>query len=237
MPRLLNLCLALAVSIPAVTVAQSAWAGELKLLAEAPETDGSGKLSGSPATTKELASDPGEEIWHLHLWAKLDKGAPGPLYAEISGKVPGSGKSYVVQNFEKSDYEGDKYISWSIELDGNTGFNRNRDYTIELVQLNSKGKNISLTSRGKFKLTYTEPAEEEDEGGQEDDGGQEDGDEQDAHDSLGGEGDEGDGGGDDGPPAVAPPAKKGCSVDPGRNGGSALVLLLLVGAAIRRRRD
>ena len=233
MPRLLNLCLALAVSIPAVTVAQSAWAGELKLLAEAPETDGSGKLSGNPTTTKELASDPGEEIWHLHLWAKLDKGAPGPLYAEISGKIPGSGKSYVVQNFEKSDYEGEKYISWSIELDGNTGFNRNRDYTIELVQLNSKGKNISLTSRGKFKLAYTEPAEQEDEGG-EDEADDDGDDEQDIHDSLGG--DDG-GGGDDGPPAVAPPTKKGCSVDPGRSGGSALVLLLLVGAAIRRRRD
>ncbi len=235
MPRLSNLLLALAISVPAATVAQSAWASELKLLAAPAETDDSGKLSGSPETVKELKSDPGEETWHLHLWAKVDKGAPGPLYAEIKGKVPGSGKSYTVANPEKADYDGEKYVSWSIELDGNTGFNRNKDYTVELVQLNSKGKNISLTPSSKFKLLYTEPEEPDDEGGDEE--GEDEGDDlddQDVHDSFAGDDA---GGGDDGPPPVAPPPKKGCSVDPQPLGGSAILLMLAVGAAVRRRRD
>lgn len=235
MPRFSNLSLALVFGVATAAATADAYAGELKLFSKAPATDDSGKLSGDATTTAELASLPGEEIWELHLWAKLDKGAPGPLYAEFLGKLPGSGKRYKVQNFEKSDYDGEKYVTWSIELDGNIGFNRDRTYTVEMVQLNAKGKNLVLAS-SKIKLVYTAEEEPEDDGGDEEEGEDdgEDLDDQDVHDSFAGDDD----GAGDGPPPVAPPAKKkGCSVDPEPFSGPGVLLMIALGAMLRRRRD
>lgn len=221
-----------------MAVATPAFAGELKIFQEAPEVDGSGKLSGGAKATKEIASVAGEETWNVHMWAKLDKGAPGPLYAEAFGKL--NGKKYLAGRFEKSDYEGDKYLMWTLELTGNLGFNRDREYTIELNQVDAKNKNVTLAS-SKLTLKYTEAAAEEDdddddEGGS-DEGGSDDGNssEQDAHDTLAGAE-----GGGDGPPPVTPPGKKkGCSVDPVQHGTPALLGLFVLGvlAAGRRRRD
>jgi len=231
MLRLPNLCLALACGVATVAVSSSAWASELKILAAPAETDGAGKLTGSPKTIKELASLPGEETWEFHMWAKLDKGAPGPLYAEFYGDL--NGKRYLAQRFEKSDYNGEKYISWSIELDGNLGFNRKRTYKVELSQLGQKDKSIKLASSSiKLLFTEDEPEESEEESGGdeeevEDDGADLGDDEQDAHDSLG-----------DGPPPVAPPAKKkGCSVQSEPFSGPAILLMVGLGALIRRRRE
>ena len=73
--------------------------------------------------------------------AKLDKGAPGPLYVEFYGSMPGSGKRYKVAWFhEHRTYEGEKYVSLEMELEGNNGFNRGKSYAVELVQVNDKGR-------------------------------------------------------------------------------------------------
>lgn len=234
--QLSNLCLALCFGAAVAAVAPDALAGELKVLAAEPEVDGSGKLTGKAESLSEIPSAEGEEIWTIHMWAKIDKGAPGPLYAEFFGDL--NGKKYLAQRFEKSDYDGEKYVSWSIELDGNLGFNRDRTYTIELNQLGAKDKSIKLAS-SKVTLRYTEPApEEEDEGGgdeaAEEEGGGDDLSEQDVHDSLAGDGGEG----GDGPPPVTPATKKkGCSVGASPIGGGGLLAMLVLGAFFRRRRD
>lgn len=235
MPRLSNVCLAICFGAAVAAVAPDALAGELKVLAAEPEVDGSGKLTGNPETLKEIPSAEGEEIWTIHMWAKIDKGAPGPLYAEFYGDL--NGKRYLAQRFEKSDYDGEKYVSWSIELDGNLGFNRDRTYTVELNQLGPKDKSIKFAS-SKVTLRFTEAApEEEDEGGGEgegEEGGGDDLSEQDVHDSLAGDG----GGGGDGPPPVTPATKKkGCSVGASPIGGGGLLAMLVLGALFRRRRD
>ena len=235
MPRFSNICLALGFGAVTAAVAPAAFAGEVKVLAEAPEVDGSGKLTGKAETIKEINSEAGEELWTVHLWAKLDKGAPGPLYAEFFGDL--NGKKYLAQRFEKSDYDGEKYVTWSIELDGNLGFNRDRSYTLELNQLGPKDKSIKLAS-AKITLRYTEPAPLEEEGGEDEgDEGEDEGDdlsEQDVHDSLAGDGGEG----GDGPPPVTPGTKKkGCSVGTSPVGAGGLLAMLALGAFIRRRRD
>ncbi|MEM7159930.1 MAG: hypothetical protein AAF799_44230 [Myxococcota bacterium] len=213
--------------------APNALASEVKFAAEPFETKDDGSLTdaGRGAAISELASLPGEESWPLHIWAKLDKGAPGPLYVEFFDKLPGSGKRYMAWRYEHNGYEGEKYVSIEVELDGNTGFNKDHTYTVEVSQVNDKGRNIKLTE-GKLKLTYTEPPEDEGD----DDGEDEEVSEQDVLDSFAG-GDE-DGDGDEAPPEIAPPAKKkGCNVDPGVGAApGVLVLLLLGGGLVRRRR-
>ncbi len=210
-----------------VAISSPVWAGELKVLAESAQTDASGKLTGSPKTLKELASQPGEETWDLHLWAKLDKGAAGPLYAEFYGDL--NGKRYLAQRFEKSDYNGEKYVAWSIELDGNVGFNRKRTYTIELIQFGANDKTIKLASSS-IKLLYTEdeePDEPQDSGG-EDEGYEEDSDADVGENDVDGAA--------AGPPPVAP-AKKGCTINPEPFNGTTILLMVGLGALIRRRRS
>lgn len=216
-------------------VAPDALAGEVKFGAEPLETDDQGNLTsaGRSAAIKEIKSLPGEEIWPLHVWAKIDKGAPGPLYVEFYGTIPGSEKRYRAWAYAHNGYEGEKFVSLSMELEGNVGFNKGRSYTVEVVQLNEKGKNLKLAS-SKITLAYVE-AEAEPES---DDEGDEDGDEelseQDELDSLGGDDEEGDA---EGPPPVDPASsKKGCRVDPGMGAAPGVLVLLMLGAGVTRRR-
>jgi len=215
-----------------VCVPQLAWAGEVKFGAEPLETDDSGKLTdtGRRAAVTELPSQPGEELWILHVWAQIDKGAPGPLYADFIGKLP-DGKPYTAYRHEYGQYEGEKFVSYEMELDGNEGFNKGKTYTVNLKQISSKGKDIVLAS-SKITLAYTEaPPEPEGSGEGDTDGGDDELSAQDELDTLGG------GGGDDGPPPVENKGKKGCAVDPHAYGTPGWLMLLMLGAAARRRRN
>lgn len=214
-------------------VAPEALAGEVKFGAEPLETNDAGDITkaGRSAAIKELKSLPGEEIWPIHVWTKIDKGAPGPLYVEFYGKVPGSNKRYRAWAYEHRGYEGEKFVSVSFELDGNDGFNRGRTYDVEVVQLDDKGKNLKLAS-SKVSLVFTE-GEPEEEGDDEGDEG-DDLSEQDELDSFT---NEDEGGSDEAPPPVTPPStKKGCSVDPGMGAAPGVLVLLMLGAGMARRR-
>lgn len=222
--------------------APQAFAGDVKFGAKPLETDDSGKLTdaGKSAAVKQLPSNPGEEVWPLHLWAQIDKGAPGPLYVEFFDKLPGSGKRYKAWAYEHAGYEGEKYVTLDIELEGDVGFNKGHTYTVEISQLDNKGKNLVLAS-GQLELVYTEgkPEDEEEEG--EDEGKDEDGqtEEQDELDSFAG-GEEANSG-EAPPPVTSPGKKKGCSVDSGTDAAPGMLVLLMLAAGAlsrppRRRR-
>lgn len=235
--RSLGFALALAGGLLA---APAALAGDVKFGAKPLETDDSGKLTdaGKSAAVKQLPSNPGEEVWPLHLWAQIDKGAPGPLYVEFFDKLPGSGKRYKAWAYEHAGYEGEKYVTLEIELEGDVGFNKGHTYTIEISQLDNKGKNLVLAS-GQLELVYTagKPEDSEEEEG-DDEGEDEDGQtkEQDELDSFAG-GDEANSG-EAPPPVTSPGKKKGCSVDTSSGIAPGLLVLLLLGLARppRRRR-
>lgn len=219
-----------------VLVAPRAWAGEVKFGAEPLDTDDNGNLTstGRSAAVKEIKSLPGEEVWPLHVWAKIDKGAPGPLYVEFYGQIPGSKKRYRAWAYEHRGYEGEPFVSLSMELEGNVGFNKGHTYSVEVVQLDDKGKNLKLAT-GKLTLTYVEgEPEPEDEG--EDEGEDED-DEISAQDELdslgGGEGNDAEAGP---PPVDSASSKKGCQIDPGLGAAPGVLALLVLGASVTRRR-
>jgi MYXO-CTERM domain-containing protein len=238
--RLRSLGFALALGV-GLLAAPQAFASDVKFGAKPLEIDDKGKITeaGKSAAVKQLPSNPGEELWPLHLWAQIDKGAPGPIYVEFFDKLPGSGKRYKAWAYEHTGYEGEKYLSLEIELKGDVGFNKGHTYTVEVSQLDNKGKNLVLAS-GQLELVYTEGKPEDEEG--EDDGedgeGKDDESAQDELDSLGGPDENNDGGGGEAPPPVTSPGKKkGCSVDPGTGAApGVLALILLVGAGIGRRR-
>src|SRR5262249_7250952 len=128
--RLRSLGFALALGI-GLLAAPHAFAGEVKFGAQPLETDDAGKITdaGKKGASKQLPRRPGEEVWPLHLWAQIDKGAPGPLYVEFFDKLPGSGKRYKAWAYEHSTYDGEKYVTLEIELEGDVGFNKGHTYT------------------------------------------------------------------------------------------------------------
>ncbi|MBC8067644.1 MAG: hypothetical protein IAG13_04860, partial [Deltaproteobacteria bacterium] len=72
-------------------ISGTAWAGELKIGAAKLDVDDSGAITdaGRKAATEELKNEPGDdEVWIAHIWAKLDKGGPGPLQFEFYGELP-----------------------------------------------------------------------------------------------------------------------------------------------------
>ncbi|MEX1365856.1 MAG: MYXO-CTERM sorting domain-containing protein [Nannocystaceae bacterium] len=221
----------------AALISPDALAGEVKFAAEPFDTDDQGKLTdaGRSAAVKDLPSEPGEEVWPLHIWAEIDKGAPGPLYVEFFGKLPGSGKRYLAWRYEHSGYEGGKFVTIEVELEGDRGFNRGRTYAVELSQVDDKGKNLKLAS-GQITLAFTEATEED---GDEGEGDDDDGDElseQDELDSFAADDPEV-GDGEQGPPEVTPPSKKkGCHVEPGMGAAPGVLVMLLLGAGLGRRR-
>jgi MYXO-CTERM domain-containing protein len=218
-----------------------AHAGEVKVGAQKLATDDSGNITdaGRKAATDELKNEPGDdEIWIAHIWAKLDKGAPGPLNIEFYGTLP-DGKPYLTFRKVEDGYDGGKYFSVELELDGDDGFNKNKAYKIEITQLDDKGKEFKLAS-GKIKLGWVDHKEEGEggkaEGGKEE-GGKEESDtaEQDQLDTISAGGDGG-GGADGGPPPVEGKKKKGCAIEPEDSGLLGLGVLFALGAFTRRRR-
>jgi len=214
--------------------AAPAFAGEIKFGKEPLAVDGQGNITdaGRKGAVEEIPSEPGDEEWTVHIWAKLDKPAPGALNVEFYDKTP-DGKRYLAYRHVENDFEGGKYVHLELSLEGGQGFNKNHTYSVEITQLDDKGRDFKLAT-GKLKLGWT-PAPAEPEGedeGKDEEGKDEEGeDSQDAHDTLGAEG-----AAEGGPPPVEPKKKKGCAVDPTAPSGAALgVLVLLVLGAARRR--
>ncbi|HET6586120.1 MAG TPA: hypothetical protein VFG69_21830, partial [Nannocystaceae bacterium] len=182
--------------VPAVALAAAfllaspAFAGEIKFGKDKLAVDGEGKLTaeGMKAAVEEIPSIPGDEEWIVHLWARLDKAAPGALNIEFYGKTP-DGQKYLAYRHAENDFEGGKYVSLELELEDGQGFNKNHTYTVEITQLDDKGRDFKLAT-GKLKLGYTPPPAEADDGKDDDgkDDDEDDGaDDQDAHDTLGNE--------------------------------------------------
>jgi hypothetical protein len=215
--------------------AEEIWFGEGEASLE---TDEEGNLTEAGAKTKltELDAVPGEEDWELKLHARMSKSAAeGPLYTEFYQTL--QGKEYIVFRHEDLDYDGSRLYTTMILLEGNIGFNKDREYRVQIVQNN--GKKDIVMARGKIKLINTgRKAEgEEEEAGEEEEGEEEEAEEEEEDEE---EEDEGDGGQEAPPPIEETPAKKkGCTVASGGVldvGVSGLAILLLA-AASRRRRD
>ena len=207
-----------------------AWAGEAKVGAEPLDTDGSGKLTkaGQAAAVSEIEAQPGDDLWVLHLWAKIDNGAEGPLYIEI-GKNR-DGRRLVSKRESIDDYAADKYVSATVELERADGFKPDQLIEVAFVQ-NVGGKDaikakvdVTLKASSAPPPKAEEPEEEE----------PEDEDEAEAEDE-----DEEATPAPEPTPAAPPPVesgdKKGCTVTGhAPTPGAALLLLGLV--ALRRRR-
>ena len=216
------------------------------------EVDENGKLTeeGAKSRTKEVDRIPGEEDWEMRMAARLGKyAAAGPTYTEFYQEV--NGQEYIVYRHEDLDYDGSRLYVTTILLEANIGFNKDREYRVQIVQNN--GKRDLVLAKGKVKLIDTgrEVPGMDDEGGEEEDGEDEDedGDEEDEEDEYdddeeeeedegGAEG--GEGGEGEAPPPVEP-SKKGCSVASETGwadvGATGLGILLLAGALGRRRRE
>jgi len=216
-----------------LSIADTAYAGEVKVGKSKLEVGEDGNITdaGRKAATEELTNEPGdEEVWIAHIWAKLDKGAPGALNFEFYGTLP-DGKTYLTYRKVEESYDGGKYVSAELELEGDDGFNKNKQYKIEITQLDDKGKEFKLAS-GKVKLVWVDHKEEtKAEGGDE---GKAEKDPQDELDSISG-GDDGDAKSEGGPPPVEPSKKKGCAIEP-EGGALGLLVLFALGAVSRRRR-
>lgn len=177
-------------------------AGDLKVGAQALETDDDGKLTkaAASAAVTELEAEPGDEAWVLHLWGKVDKPAVGPLYVELYRDR--DGKMLVAHRHEIADYEGDPYLSLELEIGRDEGFRPGDKIEIAFVQ-NVGGKDVKK-SKGKLTLAKSsappprdEPEPEpEDEEAPEDDPA-----EADTPAPT-----------PDAPPPVAPAADKGCTI-------------------------
>lgn len=231
-----------AITTALYSVASVAYAGELKFGEgmKSLETDDKGKLTaaGEKSALKKLDKIPGEDAWNLKVWAKLDNNNPGPLYLEFFQTI--DGEQSIVWRYEDGQYDGEKYYTMSMLLEGNNGFNKDREYYVKAIQVNDKGKDVKMAD-GKIKLINTGREPEED-GGDGDGDAEEEISEQDALDSFAtGDAEE------EGPPdedpstGEAPPetdaSKKGCSVagNQGLAWNGLIVLLMLGGVAMRRR--
>ncbi len=217
-----------------LTASSIASAGEIKFGQEMLDVDDKGALSaeGKKKTVTELDNVPGEDAWLAFTWAKVDKGAEGPLYVEFFQEL--NGEQMLVWRYEEPSYDGSKYVSMEIELEGRLGFNKDRTYNVRVVQVNAKGKDIVL-SKSKIKLIKSgkEPEPEEDEGGDETEE-----DELDEFDTYGEseEPPEEEETPSEAPPPVEP-SKKGCSIDSDAFGfNGAMALFGLAGGLLYRRR-
>ncbi len=230
-------------------IATSAWAGPgpeeiwFGTGADSLETDESGVVTSEGAKTKtgEVDRIPGTEDWEIRIAAKLNGYAgSGPVYVEFYQDVPGVGES-LVYRYEHPDHDGSRNLILTTVLEGNFGFNKNREYRVQIIQNN--GKRDIVLARGKVKLIDTgrKPPEEE--------GDEEEASKQDELDTLAGGDDEDDEGEDEGeaaggneaPPPIddSPGKKKGCAVvaQSDAAGFSGLMILLALGVATRRRRQ
>ncbi len=201
----------------ALLVSPTAMAGELMLGAESLETDGKGKLTKAARekTITELEASPGDESWTLHLWARIDSPAVGPLYLEFYRTR--NDKRLVAHRIEFAEYGGDKYLSMDVELFRTDGFKVGETVDMAFVQ-NVGGRDAT---KAKAKLTLlassVQPEPEPDE-------------EPESEPEAAAPAPE-----PTAPPPVAPADKKGCRVgDP--TGVPWLMVLPLWGLAMLRRR-
>ncbi len=219
-------------------VAIPAFAGELKFGegADSLKTDDNGKLTAEGAKTaiKELDKVPGEDEWDLKIWAKIDRGGEGPLYVEFFRE----GEKEPFWRYEDPNYDGGKYWSQSVLLEGAKQFNKNQSYIVRLSQANAEGKDIKL-AEGTLKLINTgrvpekKAGEDEDEDEDEDENEDEDEDDKPAKVQKPTTAE---------PPETEDPGKKrGCTVTEGPADplalGLGLVVLLGIGAGRRRRQQ
>ena len=222
-----------AVAMATLCSASVAWAGEIKFGTTKLAVDDKGNLTaeGRKAVVDTVDEVPAEDRWEVHLWAKLDNAAEGPLYFQFSQNLNGATSD--VWRYDEENYPGGKYFSADIELLGGKGFNKDRTYDVKAIQVSAKGKDITLAT-GKIKLIKSgkKPAKDPNEEEEADP-------DQDAHDSLAGDEPEGDDKPKEAPPPVEPKAKKGCSIDSDGSAwnGALLLLVLGVGLATRRRRN
>ncbi|MCA9657674.1 MAG: hypothetical protein KC486_04980 [Myxococcales bacterium] len=236
MRRSLNrLLLSAAFALP-MLASTAAFAGDIKFGQEMLDVDDKGNLTADAKkkTVTELDNVPGEDMWLAFTWVKVDNGAEGPLYVEFFQDI--NGEQHLVWRYEESNYDGSKYVSMEIELEGRLGFNKDRTYAVRVLQVNAKGKDIVM-AKSKISLIKSgkEPPPDEDD---DDDKGDDKGaDEQDDIDTFGD---------DEEPPPETPseapppvePKKKGCSIDGDGFGGfnGALVLFGIAGGLLYRRR-
>ena len=208
------------------------------------ETDDNGKLTEEGAKTRsdEIDRIPSDEDWELKMHARMGKyAAEGPVYTEFYQEV--NGQEYIVYRHEDLDYGGSRLYTTTILLEANIGFNKNREYRVQIVQNN--GKRDLVLAKGKVKLIDTGrelPSEEGEEEGEEEEDEEEEDEEEEDEEEEDEEPEEGAEGGDaaaEGPPP-AEPSKKGCSVNVDGGladyGATGLGILLLAGT-LRRRRD
>lgn len=254
-PSLRALLISASLALPAAAAVgltpDVAWAGpESEQIwfgtgADSLETDDNGRVTAEGAKTKSSEVDriPGEDDWELKLHARMGKyAAPGPVYVEFYQEV--NGEEYIVHRHEDPNYDGERLYTTVLLLEANIGFNKNREYRVQIVQNN--GKRDLVIAKGKVKLIDTgrEPESAEDEGGDEGPS------EQDIADTLAGdddeeeedEGEDDEGAGDgEAPPPIeeTPSTKKGCAVETVDVGfsGTAILMLLALGTGLRRRRE
>lgn len=235
MRRSLNrLLLSAAFALP-MLASTAVFAGDIKFGQELLDVDDKGNLTADAKkkTVAELDNVPGEDMWLAYTWAKIDTGGEGPLYVEFFQEL--NGEQHLVWRYEEPNYDGAKYVSLEIELEGRLGFNKDRTYAVRVVQVNAKGKDIVM-AKSKIKLVKSgkqpPPDEDEDEGDED----EEETDDQDEIDSLGDDEDPPPETPSEAPPPVEP--KKGCSIDGDAFGGfnGALVLFGIAGGLLYRRR-
>jgi hypothetical protein len=151
-----------------VMVAVLAAPGELLVGSEPLPVDDSGKLTAdgkAKALTKIEASEPGEEVWTLHLWAKIDKGAEGPLYLEFHREH--KGERLLAHRVEYDDYGGEPYTSREVEISRSQGFRIGDTIDLTLIQIVG-GKDVAK-AKGKVELAASSkpaPAAKDDAPGQ-----------------------------------------------------------------------
>jgi MYXO-CTERM domain-containing protein len=205
------------------------------------ETNDEGVVTpeGEKTKTKEVDAIPGEEDWELKLHARMGKyAAEGPLYVEFYQTV--QDKEYIVMRHEDPDYAGDRLYTTVIELDGNIGFNKDREYRVQIVQNN--GQRDLVLAKGSVKLINTGRKAEGEEEEKAEEAGEEEAEEEGEEEEEEEEEDKAEGGSGEAPPPIedTPAKKKGCSVGAGNDIGpmGAMGLgILVLAAALRRRED
>jgi MYXO-CTERM domain-containing protein len=256
-PILRNVLMSATLAVSAVTAGfvvgltpASAWAGPnseeiwFGTGAESLETNDEGVVTpeGEKTKTKEVDRIPGSDDWELKIHARMGKyAAEGPLYVEFYQTV--QGQEYIVMRHEDPDYAGDRLYTAVIELGANIGFNKDREYRVQIVQNN--GQRDLVLAKGSVKLVDTGRKAEGEDAGEEEgkEEGEEEAEEEGEEEEEEEEEDEGDDGAAEAPPPIedTPAKKKGCSVGPTENlgamGATGLGILLLAGAIRRRRQD
>jgi MYXO-CTERM domain-containing protein len=196
------------------------------------DTDDKGQVTSEGAKTKTDKVDriPGEDDWELKFHARMSgHAAEGPVYVEFYQSV--QGKEYIVYRHEDADYDGARNYSGVLVLEANIGFNKDREYRVQIVQNN--GKRDLVLAKGKVTLIDTgREAEGADEAEPEDKEPEEAEEEEEEEEEEA----------DVAPPPIddSPAKKKGCSVTDGGAtdvGATGLGILLLAATFRRRRRD